>query len=125
MTLRELAEAEGETRERLLSQLVSKLEEQEILYHVLAGYEIRSLAADYSPPVHLQQLRKALVSKDEMKRVAQVLKHVPARQLSLKPVEEVSKKLHRYSREEIQGTGVEICRWISCVCGATCGMPST
>ncbi len=81
---------------------MSKLEEQEILYHVLAGYEIRPLAADYSPPVHLQQLRKALVSKDEMKRVAQVLKHVPARQFSLKPVEDVSKKLHRYSREEIQ-----------------------
>jgi hypothetical protein len=96
-------EAEGETRERLLSQLVNKLEEQEILYHVLAGYEIRTLSSDYSPPVHLQQLRKALVSKDEMKRVAQVLKHVPARQLSLKPVEDVSKKLHRYSREEIHG----------------------
>jgi class 3 adenylate cyclase len=96
-------ETEGETRERLLSQLVSKLEELEILYHALAGYEIRTLASDYSPPVHLQQLRKALVSKDEMKRVAQVLKHVPARQLSLKPVEEVSKKLHRYSREEIHG----------------------
>jgi hypothetical protein len=95
-------EGEGPVRSRLLWQLVSKLEEQELLHHALAGYEIRALASEYSPPVHLQQLRKALVSKDEMKRVAQVLKHVPARQLSLKPIEELSKKLHRYSREEIQ-----------------------
>jgi class 3 adenylate cyclase len=95
------SEADASARARLLSQLVSRLEEQEILYHALAGYEIRPLASDYCPPVHLQQLRKALVSKDELKRVAQVLKHVPARKLALKPIEDLSKKLHRYSREEI------------------------
>jgi class 3 adenylate cyclase len=50
--------------------------------------------------VHLQQLRKALVSKEEMKRVEGVLKQVPARQLSLKPIEDLSKKIRRYSREE-------------------------
>ncbi len=95
-------EAEAAKRTRLLSQLVSRLEEQEILYAVLAGYEIRSLASEYCPPVHLQQLRKAVVAKDELQRVAQVLKHVPARKLSLKPIEDLSKKLHRYSRDEIQ-----------------------
>src|SRR5450432_4223525 len=95
-------EPESSTRNRLLSQLLSRLESQELLHHVLAGYEIRPLASEYSPPVHLQQLRKALVSKDEMKRVAQVLKHVPAKKLSLKPIEDLSKRIHRYSREEIQ-----------------------
>jgi hypothetical protein len=95
-------EPESSTRNRLLSQLLSRLESQELLHHVLAGYEIRSIAAEYSPPVHLQQLRKALVSKDEMKRVAQVLKHVPAKKLSLKPIEDLSKRIHRYSREDTQ-----------------------
>jgi class 3 adenylate cyclase len=88
-------------RARLLSKLVSRLEEQDILYQILAGYEIRSLASDYSPPVHLQQLRKAVVSKEELQRVEQVLKHVPARKLSLKPIEDLSRKIHRYSREEV------------------------
>jgi uncharacterized membrane-anchored protein YjiN (DUF445 family) len=88
---------------RLLAQLVDRLEQHDVLYHVLASYEIRPIAKDYCPPVHLQQLRKALVSKDEMKQVEQVLKHVPAKQLSLKPIEELSKKMRRYSREEIQG----------------------
>src|SRR5262249_15824052 len=67
------------------------------------GYEIRTVAPQYHPPVHLQQLRKALVSKDELKRVEQVLKQVPAKQLSAKPIEELGKKIRRYSREEIQG----------------------
>jgi hypothetical protein len=87
-------------RGKLLSELLERLEQQEIIYHVLASYEIRAISSEYSPPVHLQQLRKALVSKEEMKRVEGVLKHVPARQLSLKPIEDLSRKIRRFSREE-------------------------
>ena len=96
-------EAQGTLRGKLLSDLLDRLEQQEIIYHLLASYEIRPIAAEYSPPVHLQQLRKALVSKEELKRVEQVLKQVPARQLLLKPVEELSRKIRRYSREEKLG----------------------
>ena len=94
--------SEAPLRARLLSQLLERLDQREILYHVLASYEIRPIASDYNPPVHLQQLRKALVSKEEMKRVEQVLKQVPARQLSLKALEELSKKIRKYSRDEMQ-----------------------
>jgi hypothetical protein len=95
-------EGEAPTRARLLSRLLDRLEQHEILYHVLASYEIRPIAADYCPPVHLQQLRKALVSKEELKQVEQVIKQVPAKKLSLKAIEELSKKIRRYSREEMQ-----------------------
>src|SRR6267378_429317 len=95
-------EAEAPTRARLLARLLDRLEQHEILYHILASYEIRPIAADYCPPVHLQQLRKALVSKEELKQVEQVIKQVPAKKLSLKAIEELSKKIHRYSREEMQ-----------------------
>jgi class 3 adenylate cyclase len=87
-------------RGKLLAELLERLEQQEIIYHVMSSYEIRPLLEQYCPPVHLQQLRKALVSKEEMKRVESILKQVPARQLSLKPIEDLSKKLRRYSREE-------------------------
>jgi hypothetical protein len=96
------SEAEAPTRARLLAQLLDRLEQHEILYHVLASYEIRPIASDYCPPVHLQQLRKALVSKEELKQVEQVIKQVPAKKLSLKVIEELSKKIRRYSREEMQ-----------------------
>ena len=89
-------------RAKLLSQLLERLEQQDVLYHVLASYEIRAIASAYHPPVHLQQLRKALVSKDELKRVEQVLKQVPAKRLSEKPIEELSRKIRRYSRDELQ-----------------------
>jgi len=82
--------------------LLERLEQQDVLYHVLASYEIRAIAATYHPPVHLQQLRKALVSKDEFQRVEQVLKQVPAKRLSAKPIEELSRKIRRYSRDELQ-----------------------
>jgi len=93
-------EAVGTFRGKLLGDLLDRMEQGEIIYHVLAGYEIRSIAAEYSPPVHLQQLRKALVSKEEFKRVETVLKQVPAKQLSLKPIEDLSRRIRRYSREE-------------------------
>ena len=95
-------EATRSQRAKLLSQLLERLEQQDVLYHVLAGYEIRSIAPTYHPPVHLQQLRKAVVSKDELKRVEQVLKQVPAKRLSEKPIEELSRKIRRYSRDEMQ-----------------------
>src|SRR3984893_14140624 len=96
------SEANRSLRAHMLEPLLERLEKQEILYHVLASYEVRPIAQDYSPPVHLQQLRKALVFKEEMKRVEHVLKQVPARKLSLKPIEELSRKIRRYSREEMQ-----------------------
>jgi hypothetical protein len=96
-------EATRAQRAGLLTQLLERLEQKDVLYHVIASYEIRSIAATYHPPVHLQQLRKALVSKDELKRVEQVLKQVPAKRLSEKPIEELSKKIRRYSRDEMMG----------------------
>src|SRR5260221_12558806 len=93
---------EAPNRARLLAQLLDRLEQYEILYHVLASYEIRPIASDYCPPVHLQQLRKALVSKDELKQVEQVIKQVPAKKLSLNTIEELSRKIRRYSREDMQ-----------------------
>ncbi|HVO56730.1 MAG TPA: hypothetical protein VMT51_03440 [Dongiaceae bacterium] len=95
-------EATRPLRAQLLAQLLERMDQQDLLYHILAGYEIRSIAAQFHPPLHLQQLRKALVSKDELKRVEQVLKQVPAKQLSAKPIEELARKIRRYSRDEMQ-----------------------
>jgi hypothetical protein len=89
-------------RTQLLSQLTDRLEEREVMPHLLASYEIRPIATDYCPPVHLQQLRKALVTREEAKRVEEMLKQVPAKRLSMKPLEELSKRIRRYSREELQ-----------------------
>jgi class 3 adenylate cyclase len=99
------ASAEGDekaVRTKLLGQFTSWLEQRELMVHILASYEIRPIAADFCPPVHLQQLRKALVTKEEAKRVEEMLKQVPAKRLSMKPLEEISKRIRRYSRDETQ-----------------------
>ncbi len=95
-------EGDRATRARLLAQLTQRLEERELMLHVLASYEIRPIASNYCPPVHLQQLRKALVTKEEAKRVEEMLKQVPTKRLTMKPLEEITKRMRRYSKEELQ-----------------------
>lgn len=89
---------------RLLAQLTANLEQSELTPHILASYEIRPIATDFCPPVHLQQLKKALVSKEESRRVEDLLKQVPAKRLTMKPIEELAKRVRRYSREETHAT---------------------
>jgi hypothetical protein len=95
-------EAERVTRARMLGQWTTWLEEKELTIHLLASYEIRPIAGDFCPPVHLQQLKKAVVSREEARRVEELLKQVPAKRLSMKPIEELSRRVRRYSREETQ-----------------------
>ena len=53
--------------------------------------------------MHLQQLRKALVFREEAKRVEEMLKQVPTKRLTMRPLEELSKRMRlSHSREELQ-----------------------
>src|SRR3990170_8180090 len=49
---------------RRLDDWLARLEHSGLLTHVLASYEVRNIYHDYCPPVHLQQLKKALVSRE-------------------------------------------------------------
>jgi hypothetical protein len=95
-------EPDRTNRARLLAQLAGKLEQRELTPHIIASYEIRPIAGDFCPPVHLQQLRKAVVSKEESGRVEQLLKQVQAKKLTMKPIEELAKRVKKYSRDETQ-----------------------
>jgi class 3 adenylate cyclase len=97
---------DSEVRERLLEEWHHRLEEKDLLGYVLASYEVCNLSNDFCPPVHLQQLRRALLSRDELKRVEKVLSQFPARNFSLKRIEEASKALKRYSHEESKATAL-------------------
>jgi len=90
------------TRARLLDDFARRLEERELLLHLLTGYEIRPIYRDYCPPIHLQQLRRALVSREELKRVEDILKQFPAKRLSIRPLDELSRKIRRHTQEELR-----------------------
>jgi hypothetical protein len=94
------ADGHIEHQNQVLDEWVHRLEERDLLFHVLAGYELRKIASDYCPPVHLQQLKKALVNRDEAKRVEHVLEQFPARKISMKKLDEVSRGIRRRSHEE-------------------------
>jgi hypothetical protein len=100
-------EPPAEMRARLLEEWVHRLEERELLVHVLAGYELRRIYSEYCPPIHLQQLKKALVSRDEVRRVELVLDQFPARKASSKKLEDASRAIRRSSRDESLAVGLQ------------------
>jgi class 3 adenylate cyclase len=95
------AESSG-IRAQLLDELIDRLQQQDLLYHVLASYELRNIYLDYCPPLHLQQLKRALVLRDEMKVVEDILKQFPARQFSMQRISELAKSIRKYSRDQMR-----------------------
>jgi hypothetical protein len=92
----------AEMRARLLEELIVRLEQRDLLVHILASYQLRNICHDYCPPIHLQQLKKALVSREEFKRVEDILKQFPARQNSTQRIDELSKKIRKTPRDEVR-----------------------
>jgi hypothetical protein len=83
-----------------LDDWLARLEQSGLLPYVLASYEVRGIHRDYCPPLHLQQLKKALVARAELDRAAGILKQFPARNFSLERIEALHKKVRRYPRDE-------------------------
>jgi hypothetical protein len=98
--------AAAEMRARLLEEWIARLEQRDLLVHILASYQLRNICHDYCPPIHLQQLKKAMVSREEYKRVEDILKQFPARQYSMQRIEELSKKIRKTPKEEVRTVAI-------------------
>jgi hypothetical protein len=85
----------------LLQEWIARLEQRGLLIHILASYQVRNIWHDFCPPIHLQHLKKALVSREECKRVETILKQFPARQYSMQRIQELSKTIRRTPEDEI------------------------
>ncbi len=101
----ELTGSHGEdSRERALARRairdawVGLLETAEMMQPVLAAYHVVPLISEYSPPVNPQQLKSALISKAERKRVEALIEQHP--KLSSRNLETAAEKVARYKGEE-------------------------
>ncbi len=63
----------GKAQRALLVAWTDTLEAHGVMDHVIAAYESVSLLAEYSPPIHAQQLKNALINKTERSRVERLL----------------------------------------------------
>ncbi|MEO5937176.1 MAG: hypothetical protein ABIP81_08175 [Terriglobales bacterium] len=63
----------GKAQRALLGGWVEFLEKEGLMDYVLASYEAVPLLAQYSPPINPQQLKNALISRTERKRVETLL----------------------------------------------------
>jgi len=101
------SEAPAKVRGQLRDEWMHRLEERDLLFHVLASYELRRIYAEYCPPIHLQQLKKAIVNREEQKRVETILEQFPARKISLKRLDEASRVIRRRTHEESLATCIQ------------------
>ena len=100
-------EAPPEVRAQLREEWTHRLEERDLLFHVFAGYELRKIYAEYCPPIHLQQLKKAIVHREEQKRIETILEQFPARKISMKRLDEASRAIRRRTHEETLATSTQ------------------
>ncbi len=63
----------GKSQRALLNGWVQLLESENVMEHVIASYEVVPLLSQYSPPINPQQLKNALISRTERKRVERLL----------------------------------------------------
>src|SRR3954467_5166027 len=63
----------GKAQKAILTGWVDTLERENVMEHVIASYEVVPLLGEYSPPINAQQLKNALTSKTERKRVETLL----------------------------------------------------
>jgi hypothetical protein len=69
----EEATGKGKAQKALLGLWVDLLERENVMENVVASYEVVPLLAQYSPPINPQQLKNALISRSELKRVETLL----------------------------------------------------
>jgi hypothetical protein len=67
------ATPKGKIQKTLLHAWVDMLERENVIDNVIAAYEVVPLLSQYSPPINPQQLKNALISRTERKRVETLL----------------------------------------------------
>jgi len=65
--------AEGRSRKARLEDWLSLLERERLLDHALAAYEVVPLLPEYSARINAQQLKHALIAKEERARVEKLM----------------------------------------------------
>jgi hypothetical protein len=63
----------GKAQKALLAAWLEALEREAVMDNVIASYEAVPLLGQYSPPINAQQLKNALISRTERKRVETLL----------------------------------------------------
>jgi len=67
------SEPKGRAQQAVLQAWLKTLEEDGMMRHVIAAYEVVPILPDYSPPINAQQLKNALIQRAERLRVEELL----------------------------------------------------
>ena len=84
----------GKAQKSVLMAWTEALEKEGVIEHIGASYEVVPLLVTYWPHVHAQQLRHALLMKDQYQRVTTLLEEHG--KLSPEPLNQAIKRLQQY-----------------------------
>lgn len=65
--------SEGLSQKTRLAEWTGLLEREKLMEHIIASYEVVPLLAEYSPRINAQQLKNALISREERARVEKLI----------------------------------------------------
>jgi hypothetical protein len=88
----------GKGQRAVLTAWTQTLEDAGILPYVIASYEVVPLLAEYSPVINPQQLKNALISRAERKRVEQLLEEHG--RMSAEKLQTAVRRMENYSFPE-------------------------
>jgi hypothetical protein len=90
--------AKSKAQKALLAGWTNGLEQADVLLHIISSYEVAPLLNEYSPLINPQQLKSALISKSEAKRVEQLLEQHG--RISPDKLQQAAKRVAGYSNAE-------------------------
>jgi hypothetical protein len=88
----------GKGQRALLSVWIQTLEDSGVMPHVIASYEVVPLLGEYARIINPQQLKQALISRTERKRVEQLLDEHG--KISAEKLQSVVRRLESYSSND-------------------------
>lgn len=99
--------SKGRSQKARLGAWLSLLEGEDVMAYIIASYEVIPLLAEYSPRINAQQLKNALISRDERARVENLIEHG---KLSTEPLQQAAARVAGYRSGERSTLAVRFLR---------------
>ena len=87
----DLSTRKGRAQKTILRAWVRVLEQEAVMRHIIAAYEVAPILPEYSPPINAQQLKNALIQRSERLRVEELLD--AQGKLPLQPIHDAIKRV--------------------------------
>ncbi len=99
-----------EIQRQLVDEFYNAAQQLGLLPCFAAAYETANVYQDYCPPIHPQQLKRALLDPSELKKVADLITHYKLTRASVATLEEAAARVRTYQPRDLRAFLVRFVR---------------